>query len=272
MSHNTEETGYKRAFQPASWVPEKCVEEALHFYQRQYEYLIASQKNGTKNPVVFQHYKAIEILCTDPDLQEFWDMLEKQNYGGNVIVSFTSMFLQYHRKPEISEPQKNKALTDIDNALKQIIVLSNSDHSVQQHMQDSLIQFNVKLSELYSTADETKSSNGKIPVEMICPRSFFQNIRDAIKENETFTHQYYPRNLNEENKAQRVYFIAQTNALIQKIYKLNPKNKNKSKERTNYALVARVLTKILPDLGDFSSDNVRQVVKKSQKPKRSDKN
>ena len=256
------ERTYKMCFKPAEWVPPKEAEAAKEFYRCQYDRLTKLVRDGINDEYGEIYYKAIEIFCTDEKLKDVWKIITKTGYDGYMIMSrFGGIFFGYHLGPRITETERNNRLEVIDTALKNICSLTLSDWSVRDYVSQSLLAtMSHVLDELSELNPDhiQKFSRRSYPLLAIEPSLFFSKLRDEIKECKINTHAPYPRNIGNKKTAERVYFIHNFTDLVDFIY---------SYRRSNYAMTARILNKIRPDLGNFSADNIRQTTKGRSKPK-----
>lgn len=256
------ERTYKRSFQPAEWVPPQEAEAAKDFYERHYVTLTELARKGEHDEYVEIAYRAIEIFCTDEALKDVWETKTKTGYDGCMIMaSLGGIFWGYHRGPRITETERDKRLEEIDSAVKNICRLTLSDWSVRDYVSLSLLatmgHVLDELSELNPDHIQ-KSSRKSYPPLASEPSLFFSKLRDEIKKCKLKTHAPYPRNIGNEKTSERVYFIHKFTDFVDFIY---------SCRRSNYAMTARILNKIRPDLGNFSADNIRQTTKGRSKPK-----
>lgn len=253
-------------FTPAEWVPPNEAAFALHQYKDLYEKITQIEQDDRKVDSMYIQHKAIKAFCTDEAIEDFWKRLENKGslkeikeedkYNGREAINlFTSMFWGYNFKPSITKSEKNDDLKAIDEALKDICVSISADVSVHMHMNKI---FGVTLLEELKVPSDT---NPKELKKLSCINhrnaySFFKKLRENIATSEIDPHSRWAFNLKKKNEAERVFFMLEVYKLVEFAYSHHEIRKS------NYAMTARILNVILPDLGNFSEGSVRAAVNK----------
>ncbi len=264
MTEENEKRMYKRKFTPAKWVPYTAACNALEVYEKLYKKITKAERERCDTKAMYIQYKAIEALCTDKKIKDFWQVTTKDGcYDVHPMMmgSFFGIFISYRRGPRITEKERDKKLKKIDDLLKEICELIVSDSSIHDRVYIGFLNTINNVCDALADSNPEYIKKGSprcFPPLAGEPTIFIQKLRENIESCSIKTHSDWPLHIRNEKKAERVYFMHQISELVQYAY---------SYRRQNHAMTARILNVIRPDLGKFTEDNVRLTVGKLWEPK-----